>query len=343
VGHGPLSHISEMAMLPLVNLSLPHFTGEQIIGEQNDKEKKATHEHYTVKLILESELKDLIGAMDVDPQYIAHLIDDKIPLPDNDFFISKGVDFKPLLKQIISSDLDMDRMDYLQRDAFFCGTDYGFCDHEWILNNLQVYISGDRAFMGIGQKAVYSVENFFLGRRHMSLAVYFHSKMVVMDEMLHRYFISCDCDFRIPVSTEEYIGCTDATLFEALKKASHKNKWARRIIGKKAYEKIYEAQYMNTKNDTQSMKLLELKQFLEKENIHFIHSNSLDHIQKLYFVQNTDHFPLYIVDEFTGSAVRLRDRMSMFNRKEHILLMDRIYISPEDKRKAQKKLNSVLF
>ena len=334
VGHGPLSHISEMAMPPLADLSLPHF-----IEERNDKEKRATHEHYTVKLILESELKDLISAMDVDPQYVAHLIDDKVPFPDNDFFISNGVDFKPLLKQIISSDLDMDRMDYLQRDAFFCGTDYGFCDHEWILNNLRVYINDDQAFIGIGQKAVYSVENFFLGRRHMGLAVYFHSKMVVMDEMLHRYFISKDCSFRIPVSMEEYIGCTDATLFENLRKASHGNKWARRVIEKKTYQKIYEVQYTSTKKDEQSAKLLKLKQFLEKENIHFIHSNSLDHIQKLYFVQNIDPFPLYIVDEFTGSAVRLRDRMSMFNQKEHILLMDQIFISPEDKG----KVNSALF
>ena len=77
------------------------------------------------------------------------------------FFISTGVDFKPLLKQIISSDLDADRIDYLQRDSFFCGTDYGFCDHEWILNNLRVYLYNDRAFIGIGQKAVYMCGEFF--------------------------------------------------------------------------------------------------------------------------------------------------------------------------------------
>ena len=83
-------------------------------------------------------------------------------------------------------------MDYLQRDSFFCGTDYGFCDHDWILNNLQIYISEDQAFMGVGQKAVYSVESFFLGRRHMGVAVYFHNKMVAMDKMLHCYFKSKD-------------------------------------------------------------------------------------------------------------------------------------------------------
>ncbi len=328
IGHGPLSHISETAMPLLADLSLPFND-----VEEKDSRKKATHEHYTIKWILESEIKSIISAMDIDPECVAHLIDDRVHFSHFDFFVSKGVNFKPLLKQIISSDLDMDRVDYTRRDAFFCGTDYGFCDHEWILNNLWVHIKEGQAFLGIGQKAVYSVESFFLGRRHMGLAIYFHNKMVAMDEMLYRYFMSDDCDFHIPVSLDAYLLCTDSALFENLRNASLKNEWARRITEKKPYEKFYEIQYTCFEKEKEMEKLQKVKLFLKKQDIPFIHTNSLNHVKRLYF-QNMDHLPLYIVDESTGSAVALRERMKMFNQKEHVLMMDRIYIPPEERKKA---------
>ncbi len=333
VGHGPLSHISETAMPPLSELSLSSF-----ISGEDDKKIKATHENYTIKMILNSELKSKIKASGVDPEYVAHLIDDRIQLPDKDFFISKGIDFKPLLKQIISSDLDMDRMDYLQRDSFFCGADYGFCDHEWILNNVRVYIQNDRAFLGIGQKAVYSVESFFLGRRHMNLAIYFHNKMVAMDEMLCHYFDSSDCDFYISASLEEYIHCTDYSLFANLRSNVHKNEWARRIIENQPYERIYEIQYVYPEKEAKLEKFQKVKLFLEKQGVSFIHTNSLAHTKKLYFTQGESSFPLFIVDESTGSALSLRERMKMFNQTEHVLLMDRLYVPPEDKDKIHKDI-----
>ena len=81
IGHGPLSHISETAMPPLLELSLP-----LLLKEKDENKKQATHEHYTIKFILESEVKNIINAMDVDPKYVAHLIDDRVPLSDSAFF-----------------------------------------------------------------------------------------------------------------------------------------------------------------------------------------------------------------------------------------------------------------
>ncbi len=334
IGHGPLSHISETAMPLLSDLSLPFCN----IDKKDDNKKKATHEHYTIKLILESEIKSLISAMDVSAQCVAHLIDDRVPFSDTDFFISAGVNFKPLLKQIISSDLDMDRVDYTRRDAFFCGADYGFCDHEWILNNLRVHIQEGQAFLGIGQKAVYSVESFFLGRRHLGLAIYFHNKMVAMDEMLYHYFVSPNCNFHIPADLDGYLKCTDTSLFENLREASSKNEWARRITEKKPYEKLYEIQYTLIEKEKKLDHLQKVKQLLKKQGISFIHTNSLNHVKRFYFQDTDQHLPLYIVDESTGKAVTLRARMKMFNQKEFMLLMDRIYVSPENKQEVSNLL-----
>ena len=330
VGHGPFSHTSEAAMPLLSELQLSYLKGKEI---QN---QLARHEHYSVKFILYSDLTKMICDLDVDPHYVAHLIDEQVSLPDKDFFISKGVDFKPLLKQIISSDLDVDRMDYLQRDSFFCGTDYGFCDHEWILNNLKIYIHKERAFLAIGQKAMYSVESFLLGRRHISLAVYFHNKMVIMEEMLNKYFASSECDFYIPSSLEKYISCTDFSLLQNLRKA--KNEWAKRLVNKEPYERVYEVQYSYFKKKEWIKKMDQIKEALNKENIPFIHTNSYKHTSRLYFYKDQNILPVYIMDDFNDSAEPLHEKMKMFNQKEFILLMDRFYVASENKIKAKKYL-----
>ena len=330
VGHGPFSHTSESAMPLLSELQLPHLKDKEM------KDKQARHEHYSIKFILDSDLTKMISNLDVDPHYVAHLIDEQMPLSDKNFFVSKGIDFKPLLKQIISSDLDVDRMDYLQRDSFFCGTDYGFCDHEWILNNLKIHFNKDRAFLAIGQKAMYSVESFLLGRRHISLAVYFHNKMVIMEEMLNKYFASPDCDFRIPSSLKEYLSCTDFSLLQNLKKAE--NEWARRLVNKKPYERVYEVQYPYLEKREWVKKMEEIKNSLSKENISFIHTNSLKHTNRLYFYKDQNILPVYIIDDFNDSAELLRDKMKMFNQQEFVLLMDRFYVASENKIKAKKYL-----
>ena len=332
VGHGPFSHTSESIMPLLSKLELTYLQSKEI------GDKQARHEHYSIKFILDSELTKMISALDVEPSYVAHLIDEQVPIPDKNFFISKGVDFKPLLKQIISSDLDVDRMDYLQRDSFFCGTDYGFCDHEWILNNLKIHFNKDRAFLAIGQKALYSVESFLLGRRHMSLAVYFHNKMVVMEEILNRYFSSVDCDFCIPSSLKEYLFCTDFSLLENLKSATSKNEWAYRLVNKQPYERVYEVQYSYLKKDKWIEKLEKIKEFLNKENISFIHTNSLKHTSRLYFYKDQSILPVYIIDEFNDFARPLREQMKMFNQEDFILLMDRFYVATENKEKVKKYL-----
>ena len=321
LGHGPLSHISETAMPPLADLKIQGYA-------KTSSKEKAGHEHYTLKLILETEIKQILENMDIDPFCIAHLVDKNIPLSDKNFFISEGVDFKPLLKQIISSELDMDRMDYLQRDSFFCGTDYGFCDHEWILNNLRVHIEKNQAFLGIGRKAMYSVESFLLGRRHMDLAVYFHNKMVAMDEMLCQYFLSKNHNsFRIPTDTKDYIHCTDDDLLEHLKADAEKNPWAKRIVEKKPYERSFEIQYTQTQKQKALEKLKAEEEKMQKQNIPYLHTNSWDHVHKLYFAHKKE-LPIYIVDEHTEQAELLSEKTKMFHQKEHILMIHRLYTPP---------------
>ncbi len=76
----------------------------------------------------------------------------------------------PLLSQLISSQLDADRMDYLLRDAYFTGTKYGEFDMERILRTLRV----DGNTLVTKESGVYAVENYIMARYHMYWQVYYH-------------------------------------------------------------------------------------------------------------------------------------------------------------------------
>ena len=86
---------------------------------------------------------------------------------------------KPFLHQLVSSQLDMDRLDYLKRDSFFTGVSEGVISSDRIIKMLQV----KQGKLVVEHKAIYSIEKFLVARRLMYWQVYFH-KTVVGAEML---------------------------------------------------------------------------------------------------------------------------------------------------------------
>ncbi len=82
--------------------------------------------------------------------------------------------------QLISSQLDVDRLDYLQRDSFFTGVSEGTIGADRILKMLD--ISGDQ--LVIEEKGIYSVENFLTARRLMYWQVYLHKTTVSSEKMM---------------------------------------------------------------------------------------------------------------------------------------------------------------
>jgi HD superfamily phosphohydrolase len=94
--------------------------------------------------------------------------------------IFTGTHPKKFLHQLVSGQLDMDRMDYLSRDAFFTGVSEGVIGYDRILKMLVVH---DGELM-IEEKAIYSVEKFLVARRLMYWQVYLHKTVVLAEKML---------------------------------------------------------------------------------------------------------------------------------------------------------------
>jgi len=87
---------------------------------------------------------------------------------------------KRFLHQLVSSQLDMDRLDYLGRDSFFTGVSEGVISHERIIKMLEVH--EDK--LAIEEKGIYSIEKFIVARRLMYWQVYLHKTVVSAEWML---------------------------------------------------------------------------------------------------------------------------------------------------------------
>ncbi|MBO6189405.1 MAG: HD domain-containing protein [Alloprevotella sp.] len=94
--------------------------------------------------------------------------------------ILKGETAKPFLHELISSQLDMDRMDYLVRDSFYTGVREGSIGAARIIG--QLVVDNDR--LAVSHKGLYSVENYLISRRAMYWQVYLHKTTVAAEEVL---------------------------------------------------------------------------------------------------------------------------------------------------------------
>ena len=138
VGHGPFSHAFE------------HVT-------------KHSHEDYTAKIILgETGLNQVLT--EVSPR-----------LPEDIVSIIEHNHPNDILNQIISGQLDADRMDYLLRDSYFSATSYGQFDLERILRTMRVRkIDENKKALVVKYTGIHSVEDYIMARYQMYWQVYYH-------------------------------------------------------------------------------------------------------------------------------------------------------------------------
>ena len=92
---------------------------------------------------------------------------------------------RPFFNQLISSQLDMDRLDYLKRDSFYSGVTEGNISTDRIIAMLMVH--DDQ--LVVEEKGIYSIEKFLLARRLMYWSVYLHKTSYVAEEVLKRIIL----------------------------------------------------------------------------------------------------------------------------------------------------------
>lgn len=91
---------------------------------------------------------------------------------------------KPFLNQLVSSQLDLDRLDYLKRDSVFTGVYEGSVGIDRILKTMRVH----KGNVVIEKKGIYAIENYILARRLMYMQVYLHKTVLSADKLMRNIF-----------------------------------------------------------------------------------------------------------------------------------------------------------
>ncbi|MFW5694004.1 MAG: HD domain-containing protein [Alkalispirochaeta sp.] len=136
----------------------------------------AEHEQLTGRYIQQGELAHRIREdLKIDPTMVAAIVDESLPLQGNDEI--------RLYRSLLSGSLDPDKLDYLNRDAYFCGVPYGLQDIDFALSRLvPVGYEG----LGLEESGVSAVENILFSKYLMYRAVYWHRTVRVATAMIKK-------------------------------------------------------------------------------------------------------------------------------------------------------------
>jgi uncharacterized protein len=179
VGHGPFSHLFEEVLESKCNM---------------------THEDIGKKVILESEISDVLSGHGYTPSDICRL--------------SFGESRSGFLNEIIAGSLSADIMDYLPRDSLFTGAEYGKIDYHRLIASFEVVATGHLA---INKSALYSFESMLISRYEMFKAVYFHKTVRSAEVMLLHSLAQADDHLQITkISLDEFLSLTDEITLEQI-------------------------------------------------------------------------------------------------------------------------------
>lgn len=147
VGHGPFSHMFEEVMA--------------------DK-TEFTHEDMTSRIIRETEIGDILERHGFSKNKISELA------------IAKSTDEGAFMNEVIGGGLSVDIMDYLLRDSYFTGVEYGKVDVHRIINSFEVV----KDKLAISRAALFAFEALMIARYEMFRAVYFHRTVRAAELMI---------------------------------------------------------------------------------------------------------------------------------------------------------------
>lgn len=155
----------------------------------------------------------------------------------------KGTVIEPkwfFAKELISGQIDMDRMDYLLRDSYYCGVKYGEYDLHRLLDTLTVCPSPEGIWqLGVESDGVQALEGFVFARYWMFIQVYFHKTRRILDYYLVNFLKSCLPGGQYPPDVQEYLEYTDNYVLELVRNKASKNLWAQRLLDRKCMSEVF--------------------------------------------------------------------------------------------------------
>ena len=181
VGHGPFSHLFEEVLAAKTNF---------------------THEDITQKVVSKTQIKDILGRHGFSSKSMST------------FAVGRESKRPQFMNEIISGGLSADIMDYLLRDSYFTGVEYGKVDTRRIINSLSVA----EQHLALERAALYAFEAMLLARYQMFKTVYFHRTVRAAQLMLVHSMKLADDSLHLTdlADISEYLELTDEAVLQKL-------------------------------------------------------------------------------------------------------------------------------
>ncbi len=259
LGHAPFSHASEALF-----------------------DKEVEHEDYTKKILIETEIAQCIRDISdefrgehgvgeeysITPELLWLIYGEKNPELNKNYIMP---DYK-FLKSFMDSELDCDKMDYLLRDSYYCGVNYGKYDLGRLLASLSVYTKEEHNIMqlAIERGGLHVFEEFVIARYFMFIQVYFHKTRRFLDRLLVENIERILPNAKYPDDVNEYLRWDDQSIIDRIKSRQDKDVVAEQFIRRQVMTCVYESSpHSNARNDFQLFNIIKraLKEKLQTDII----------------------------------------------------------------------------
>lgn len=309
LGHAPFSHAAE-AVFP----------------------QGMAHENFTQNVILETEIADIIDqigcrfareygeAYHITPNLICNIYQGKDPGPDLEY---------TFLKSFMDSELDCDKMDYLLRDALYCGVNYGRYDVERLLSCLTICQREGFPRLAIQSGGIQAFEEFMLARYFMFVQVYFHRTRRFFDTMYASALKKVLPGGKFPSVTKEYLEWDDYRIWNLLRENAGNFIECENIIHRKVYPRIFETKTHPTEADFKNFNIIRKLIYEKFGKDSFIEDCSADKMPHKIPIKTTvdDERAIIIVDETEGKISTISEESVIIKSLTDKINIQRIYLT----------------
>ena len=314
IGHPPFSHAGDEKTLFPNGLS---------------------HEDYSVSIIM---------------NYLADYIEENFPEIKVQEIVSlirgertEGIAQQLFLLDLINGELDADKMDYLLRDSYYCGVEYGNYDHQRLLETLTICKHENGVWrLGVESDGFHAAETFKFAGYWMFLQVYFHKTRRIFDYFLTRFFqdfLHDEYGGRFPAidHIKQYVKYDDVKILYFLPEWKERNHWARMIHERIPLSEVYLVRRLEDPEMGLFLHLEEkVKSRYDEQDIFIDQAERVPYQQviPLQIVEGsekeTPFFPIPVLDKHDGLIRNITDYSWPLQKMQKINIL-RIYSCKEKK------------
>lgn len=189
-------------------IALCHDLGHSPFSHSSEELSSISHEKRMYD-ILKLEQENLASDIDISTINMLYNHANDCPLSDK----------AKLLGSIMDNFIDADKIDYLYRDAYFCGLEYGKFDRDTLINSLSAEIVNGVLRLVIEQDGVQALENMIFARYYMFNQVYFHPKRRLYDILFLKYMKRSLNMGKYPNDTKKFLAWDDTRLVQNIFKS----------------------------------------------------------------------------------------------------------------------------